>query len=87
MDRKLRQRLDWLTEELREEEEPVILPPGKDLTRAERFERQKLEQLDPTEHRSVPVRMKKSGRGLLVLILLGLLGILYGTGWWQLWLK
>ena len=86
MDRKLRQRLEWLTEELREEE-PEILPTAKDLTRAERFERQKLEQLDPTEYRSVPVRKRKGGRGLLFLILLGLLGILYGTGWWQLWLK
>lgn len=87
MDRNLRQRLDWLSEELREEEEPEILTPGNKLTRAEQAERQKLEQLDPMDKRSVPVRKKRNGTGLVFLALLVILGILYVTGWWQQWLN
>ena len=86
MDRQLRDRLNWLNEELAEEEPEFIAPPRQRLTRAERTERQKLQQVDPIEDRCAPVVKKKGIRGLVILAVLEILGILAILGWWLLWL-
>ena len=99
MDRELRNRLYWLAEELTEEErallfdedeeeEPEYIPTrrrGKP-SRAEKMERQRLQQLDPIEDRSAPVVKKKGIKGLLFLAALEILGILLILGWWMQWL-
>lgn len=96
MDKDLQQRLYWLNEELSEEdhqllfdeEEPELIEPPRrrGLSRAERFEREKLEQLDPLEERSVPVVKKKGIKGYLFLAVLEILAILLVIGWWLQWL-
>ena len=98
MDRDLRNRLYWLNEELTEDErellfdqgepEEEILPPrrGRKVSCAERSERQKLQQLDPIEERSVPVIRKKGIRGFAILAVLEILAILLVIGWWLQWL-
>ena len=100
MDKDLRDRLYWLNEELNEEErellfseqepeeDPAFLPPPRrrGLSQAERFERKKLEQLDPMDRRSAPVVRKKGIRGYLILAGLELMGILLVIGWWLQWL-
>lgn len=97
MDKDLRNRLYWLNEELTEEErslfsdpeeEPEFIEPPRrrGLSRAERFEREKLEQLDPLEERSVPVVKKKGIKGYLFLAVLEILAILLVIGWWLQWL-
>ena len=97
MDKDLRNRLYWLNEELTEEEEDLLFvdeeeepeyiapPRRRGLTRAERFEREKLEELDPLEKRSVPVAKKKGIKGYLFLAILEILGILLVIGWWLQW--
>lgn len=95
MDKDLRNRLYWLNEELteqnkdsffEEEEEPEYIEPPRrrGLSRAERFEREKLEELDPLEKRSAPV-IKKRGSGRFLLTLLIILAILLVIGWWFPW--
>ena len=98
MDRELRQRLYWLAEELTEEERSLLFDDREEeastpeparrgrLTRAERMERRKLEQMDPIEARSAPVVRKKGIRGLAFLAFLEILGILLVIGWWLQWL-
>jgi len=101
MDKDLRDRLYWLQEELTEEEydlifddgekeeEPEFIAPprrqGK-LTRAEKLERQRLQQMDPIEDRSAPVVKKKGIKGLVFLAVLEIIGILLVMGWWLQWL-
>ena len=91
MDKKLQQRLNLINEELMElerpqetEEAPEILdlPRRRGLSRAERSEREKLQELDPIEKRSVPVMKKRNPAGLLFALLI--LGILCAIGWWKL---
>lgn len=98
MDKDLRNRLYWLNAELTEEaREPLfdseeaepdfIAPPRRrGLSRAERFEQEKLEQLDPMDARSAPVVKKKGIKGYLLLAGLEILGILLVIGWWLQWL-
>ena len=86
MDKDLRRQLHRLTEELREEEAEYPQPPRQKLTRAERLERQKLQQADPIEDRSAPVVRKKGVKGLVFLALLEILAILLIIGWWLQWL-
>ena len=97
MDKDLRDRLYWLTEELTEdpqqmlfedeEEEPeFIAPPRRKITRAEQTERQQLQRQDPVEDRSAPVVKKKGIRGLVILAVLEIIGILLVMGWWLQWL-
>ena len=96
MDKDLRNRLYWLNEELTEEDRELCFdqeeteylepPRRRGLSRAERFERQKLEQLDPLEDRSVPVVKKEGIKGYLFLAALEILGILLVIGWWLQWL-
>lgn len=92
MDKKLRDQLYRLNRELteldrprEEEEETPDLHRSRGLSRADRRERQRLQELDPIEKRSVPVRKKRGSAG--VLFVLALMGILLATGWWQQWLK
>lgn len=98
MDKELRQQLYWLNQELteedrellfdEEEEEPEFIPPPRHRkpSRAERFERQKLEELDPMDNRSAPVVKKKGIRGFVFLAVLEILAILTIIGWWLQWL-
>ena len=95
MDRELRDRLYWLNEELTEEdrellfdeEEDFIPPPRhRKSSRAEMFERQKLEELDPMDSRSAPVVKKKGIKGFVFLAVLEILAILTIIGWWIQWL-
>lgn len=95
MDRELRDRLYWLNEELTEEdrellfdEEEDFIPPPRHRkpSRAEMFERQKLEELDPMDSRSVPVVRKKGIKGFVFLAVLEILAILTIIGWWLQWL-
>ena len=97
MDRQLRNRLYRLNEELTEddrellfgeEEEEEILPPrrGHRTSYAERSERQKLQELDPIEDRSVPVMKKRGIGGYALLAVLEILAILLVIGWWLQWL-
>ena len=101
MDKELRNRLYWLQEELTEEEYDLIFNDGEEeeeepefiapprrqkLTRAEKFERQRLEELDPIEDRSLPVVKKKGIKGLVFLAVLEVIGILCVIGWWLQWL-
>lgn len=101
MDKELRDRLYWLEEELSEEEYDLIFRDGDDadeeveeapsvrrrrLSRAEKLERARLEELDPIEERSVPVQKKKGIKGLVFLAVLEIIGILLIMGWWLQWL-
>ena len=88
MDKDLHNRLNWLQEELLEGEEPEFLPPPRrqKLSQAEKSERRRLEQLDPVEKRSAPVVKKKGIKGLVLLAVLEILGILLVIGWWLTWL-
>ena len=100
MDRELRDRLYWLNDELTEEERAILFdgeeaeyqepefiePPRRKLSRAERMERQKLEELDPLEGRSAPVVRKKGIKGYVILAVLEIIGILLVMGWWLQWL-
>ena len=96
MDKDLRNRLYWLNEELTDEDRQLLFDEEdaeypepsrrRGLSRAERFERQKLEQLDPLEDRSAPVVKKKGIKGYLFLATLEILGILLVIGWWLQWL-
>ena len=70
-----------------EEEPEFIEPPRRGrLTRAERSERQKMQQLDPIEQRSAPVVKSKGIKGYVFLAVLEILGILLVMGWWLQWL-
>jgi hypothetical protein len=97
MDKDLRNRLYWLQEELTEEErellfdedeEPEFIEPPRrrKLSYAEKSERQKLQELDPIEARSIPVVKKKGIKGLVFLAILEIIGILLVMGWWLQWL-
>ena len=97
MDKELRDRLYWLNEELTEEEKDLLFhdeeepeyiapPRRKRISQAERFERERLEELDPLADRSAPVVKKRGIRGYLFLAFLEILGILLLIGWWLQWL-
>ena len=95
MDRELRDRLYWLNEELNEEDRELLFDEEEDFipaprhrkpSRAERFERQKLEELDPMDNRSAPVVKKKGIKGFVFLAVLEILAILTIIGWWLQWL-
>lgn len=98
MNKDLRRQLYWLNEELteeerellfeEEEEEPEFIEPPRRrrLSRAERSERQKMQQLDPIEQRSAPVVKRKGIKGYVFLTVLEILGILLVMGWWLQWL-
>ena len=96
MDRELRDRLYWLNEELSQEDRELLFdedgpefiapPRRRNISRAQRFERQRLQELDPVEQRSMPVRKKKGIRGYVILAILEILGILLVMGWWLQWL-
>ena len=98
MNKDLRRQLYWLNEELTEEERELLFEEGEEepefiepprrgrLTRAERSERQKMQQLDPIEQRSAPVVKRKGIKGYVFLTVLEILGILLVMGWWLQWL-
>ena len=69
-----------------EEEDFIPSPRHRKPSRAERFERQKLEELDPMDSRSVPVVRKKGIKGFVFLAVLEILAILTIIGWWLQWL-
>ena len=98
MNKDLRRQLYWLNEELTEEERELLFEEGEEepefiepprrgrLTRAERSERQKMQQLDPIEQRSAPVVKRKGIKGYVFLAVLEIIGILLVMGWWLQWL-
>ena len=97
MDKDLRNRLYWLQEELTEEEQELLFdeeeepefiepPRRRRLSYAEKSERQKLQELDPIEERSMPVVKKKGIKGYVTLAVLEIIGILLVMGWWLQWL-
>ena len=97
MDKDLRNRLYWLQEELTEEEQELLFdeeeepefiepPRRRRLSYAEKSERQKLQELDPIEARSMPVVKKKGIKGYVILAVLEIIGILLVMGWWLQWL-
>ena len=96
MDKELRDRLYWLQEELTEEDRELLFDEEEDdespspkksrLSRAQRQERRRLEEIDPIMERSAPVVKKKGIKGLVFLAVLEILGILLVIGWWLKWL-